>query len=55
MIAISFGNTGAVKEILNYWNQDTSSGNNETILNYAARHDDPEVALYACDPKHGIK
>jgi ankyrin repeat protein len=59
MKAITLGNTGAVKEILNYWNVDTSSGNNETILHYAhvhsALHDDPEVALYACDPKHGIK
>jgi ankyrin repeat protein len=42
MIAITLGNTGATKEILNYWNVDTSSGNNETILHYAARHDDPE-------------
>ena len=55
MIAITLGNAGAIKEILNYWNIDTSSGNNETILHYAARHDDPEVARYACDPKHGIK
>ena len=55
MIAITLGNTGAIKEILNYWNIDTSSGNNETILHYAARHDDPEVARYACDSKHGIK
>jgi hypothetical protein len=55
MIAITLGNTGATKEILNYWNVDTSSGNNETILHYAARHNDPEVARYACDPKHGIK
>ena len=32
-----------------------SSGNNETILHYAARHNNPEVARYACDPKHWIK
>ena len=51
----TLGNTRAVKKILNYWNVDTSSGNNQTILHYAARHDDPKVALYACDPKHGIK
>ncbi len=45
MIAITLGNTEAVKEILNYWNVDTSSGNNEIILHYAARHNDPEVAV----------
>ena len=55
MIAITLGNTGAVKEILNYSNIDTSFGNNERILHYAARHDDPEVARYARDPKHRIK
>ena len=55
MIAITLGNTGATKEIINYWNVDTSSGNNETILHYAARHNDPEIARYTCDPKHGIK
>ena len=43
------------EEILNYWNINIFSTNNETILHYAARHDDPEVARYACDPKHGIK
>jgi hypothetical protein len=55
MIAVSLRNTEAVKEILNYRNKDIFSTNNETILHYAARHDDPEVARYACDPKHGIK
>jgi ankyrin repeat protein len=55
MIAISLGNTETVKEILNYWNIDISSGNNETILHYVARHDDPVAARYACDPKHRIK
>ena len=47
MIATSLGNTRAVKEILNYWNMYISSGNNETILHYAARHNNPEVARYA--------
>ena len=55
MIAISLRNTGAVKEIINYWNINIFSTNNETILHYASRNDDPEVARYACDPKHGIK
>ena len=44
-----------MKEILNYWNINIFSTNNESILHYTARHDDPEVARYACDPKHGIK
>jgi ankyrin repeat protein len=41
MIAITLGYTRAINEILNYWNIDTSSGNNETILHYAARHNNP--------------
>jgi ankyrin repeat protein len=50
MIAITLGNTGAINEILNYWNIDISSDNNETILYYAARHGNPKIAVYACDP-----
>jgi hypothetical protein len=50
MIAITLGNTGAINEILNYWNIDISSDNNETILYYAACHGNPKIAVYACDP-----
>jgi ankyrin repeat protein len=56
MIPISLGNMGAVKEILKYcWNVDNFFGSNETILHYAARHDNPEIALNTCDPQHRIK
>ena len=55
MTAIIFGNTEAIKEILHYWNINISSRNNETILHYAARHDNPKIALYASDPVHRVK
>jgi hypothetical protein len=55
MTAIVFGNTEAIKEILHYWNINISSRNNETILHYAARHDNPKIALYASDPIHRVK
>jgi ankyrin repeat protein len=55
MTAITFGNTEAIKEILHYWNINISSRNHETILHYAARHDNPKIALYASDPIHRVK
>ena len=44
----------SIDKIIPYWNIDISSKHNETILHYAARHDNPKIAAYACDPKHGI-
>jgi hypothetical protein len=55
MTAITFGSTEAIKEILQSWNINISSRNNETIFHYAARHDNPEIALYASDPIHILK
>jgi hypothetical protein len=54
MVAIAIGNEEAIQFIWSVAKIHTQTENHETVLHYAARHNNPVMALQGCDPRYKI-
>ena len=54
MVAIALGNEEAIQFIWSVAKIHTQTENHETVLHYAARHNNPVMALQGCDPRYKI-